>query len=892
MCLQKKIEEIDMVKMFYWLHNKIEDIIGSAFDKHGRFIARHPWMVIVAVVCIDIGLGIGVLQLKQESGIEQYTPIDSKASLDRAKVQNMFNVNDSYNFYLQSLTDFGRFGTVIIEAKDGRNILNSSLWNELQSIYSHIITTDAKDGYGKLFTYKDVCSKRFTMCVVEGDFIFSPRFITDLENKQISFPEYFLYGNIIYINAVLGGVELDGKYLKTAKAIKLRFNLVSDQPDKTHLWETAFLNKVAAIKSDSLSIKYSYSDSLTTELNKTIFGDLSLIAVTFLSIIVFSSAVLVEGNCILNRSLLGVAGIVSTVLAIIAAVGFLGFCGVKFVDIVGGMPFLVLGIGVDDMFVLLSGLAYQSSSDTIETRIGKTMKQSGISITITSLTDVVAFCVGTTSIFPSVKYFSFYTGCALLFCYLNYITFFCACMTVNEIRVSKNMHFCTCKKTQSSVQMEKDGKSRCCIAFCSGEPKVQRGLIEGPLERVSKNLLKKTVLKPTTQIFIGVLFVIYIGFSIWGVSRFKEGLNFRDLLRHDSYYYDFYDTDQTYFDQSIIVSINFGPGIDYHLNNSIQKIDSLVEIVRSDPEVEDNFLLSWIHAYMRSEHYNTTSNVYFINGLNNFLSTAEGSMYVNDVSFSLDSISASRIHVISKSLTTSNQQAQFMLRIRESLNFPDIPVFAYSPAFILLENYAHVYSQTLQTITVCVGIIFCVTFIFIPLPMILLLVTLNVVFIMLGVVGFMYFWGLTLSSITMIYIIMCVGFCIDFSTHICHAYVQAQNGDRKTRTASSIDMAGGAVFNGAVSTIVGVSMLSLSSSQIFISFFKVMFLVMTFGLAHALLLLPVMLSCVGPKYKEAPSKEIIIEQQQSVIWEEVNTTKNKSEKLMTDEEEEYYECRV
>jgi hypothetical protein len=27
----------------------------------------------------------------------------------------------------------------------------------------------------------------------------------------------------------------------------------------------------------------------------------------------------------------------------VAAVGFLGFCGVKFVDIVGGMPFLVLG---------------------------------------------------------------------------------------------------------------------------------------------------------------------------------------------------------------------------------------------------------------------------------------------------------------------------------------------------------------------------------------------------------------------------------------------------------------------------------------------------------------------------------------------------------------------
>jgi hypothetical protein len=38
-------------------------------------------------------------------------------------------------------------------------------------------------------------------------------------------------------------------------------------------------------------------------------------------------------------------------------------------------------------------------------------------------------------------------------------------------------------------------------------------------------------------------------------------------------------------------------------------------------------------------------------------------------------------------------------------------------------------------------------------------------------------------------------------------------------------VAGGAVFNGAISTIIGISTLSLSLSQIFISFFKVMFLV-------------------------------------------------------------------
>lgn len=138
---------------------------------------------------------------------------------------------------------------------------------------------------------------------------------------------------------------------------------------------------------------------------------------------------------------------------------------------------------------------------------------------------------------------------------------------------------------------------------------------------------------------------------------------------------------------------------------------------------------------------------------------------------------------------------------------------------------------------------------------------------MVGVIGFMYYWGLTLSSITMIYIIMCVGFCIDFSTHVCHAFVQSQGTDRKTRTAHSIDVAGGAVFNGAMSTIIGISTLSLSSSQIFISFFKVMFLVMIFGLIHALILLPIMLAWVGPQYSRPVQNVTEEEAELSIVWE-------------------------
>ena len=65
-----------------------------------------------------------------------------------------------------------------------------------------------------------------------------------------------------------------------------------------------------------------------------------------------------------------------------------------------------------------------------------------------------------------------------------------------------------------------------------------------------------------------------------------------------------------------------------------------------------------------------------------------------------------------------------------------------------------------------------------------------------------------------------------------------------------LDMAGGPIFNGSVSTIIGVLMLAFSTSYIFFSFFKVMFLVMVFGLIHSIFLLPVILAYIGPQYKD------------------------------------------
>jgi predicted RND superfamily exporter protein len=58
---------------------------------------------------------------------------------------------------------------------------------------------------------------------------------------------------------------------------------------------------------------------------------------------------------------------------------------------------------------------------------------------------------------------------------------------------------------------------------------------------------------------------------------------------------------------------------------------------------------------------------------------------------------------------------------------------------------------------------------------------------------------------------------------------------------------GVAVINGAVSTLCAVVVLAFSNSYVFQAFFKQLLLCIIFGLGHGMILLPVLLSLVGPK---------------------------------------------
>ena len=77
---------------------------------------------------------------------------------------------------------------------------------------------------------------------------------------------------------------------------------------------------------------------------------------------------------------------------------------------------------------------------------------------------------------------------------------------------------------------------------------------------------------------------------------------------------------------------------------------------------------------------------------------------------------------------------------------------------------------------------------------------------------------------------------------------------------------GPAVLNGGLSTLLAFILLATSKSYVFLSFFKIFFLICLFGLFHGLVALPVLLALLGP-----------VSEEQSVKAEEVRGKRREEE---------------
>ena len=166
--------------------------------------------------------------------------------------------------------------------------------------------------------------------------------------------------------------------------------------------------------------------------------------------------------------------------------------------------------------------------------------------------------------------------------------------------------------------------------------------------------------------------------------------------------------------------------------------------------------------------------------------------------------------------------------------------FAISNEFFNLERF----SGFLPTTRLNVGSAFVacvvVTWFFLISPVLVAVIALMVVSIDAWLFGLMTLWDVNLNESSVVCVVMACGFAVDFCAHVGHSF-KYSTGTGNERATHAIGHAGRAIANAGFTTLLATTCL-VAGGAIFITFSKMFFGIIVFGLLHALTLLPVILS--------------------------------------------------
>ncbi|XP_054167709.1 patched domain-containing protein 3-like [Oppia nitens] len=845
----------------------IDTALSISFEKLGRLIGQYPGYFVIVPILLAALLATGLQRLHYEDDPEYlFSPSDGRSKTERAIIDDYFPMNYSSNFNLGRITHKGRFGRIIVVAKDDSNILRRQIWDEImqldQSIRNMSIEWDDTQ-----WTYDDLCAKHEFKCWHNDILDFDNR-ITEIEEKKF-FLKYPIWINhniykAYFFPAYMGGVKEDANNLvESAKAIHLMYFLdttIKKGDIRGHLWEQAFMKHIANTKFKSISVARFVSTTLQTELEANTHSLVPFFSITIIIMLIFSVGTCMMADWVLSKPWLGLLGCVSAGFAVAAAFGLCVYCGIEMIGINLAAPFLMLGVGMDDAFVLLAAWRRTNPLMTVSERLGHTYSEAAVSITITSVTNFISFMIGTITPFPSVRIFCIYTAVAVLFTYIYHITFFGGCMAFFGHAERRNLHGLLCIPVMPKSLAE--GKGYFFRMLCTGgknpaDPNNPKDNKEHIMMIFFRDVLANALNRTPIKLLVIFVFFIYLSIGIYGCTMVKEGLDRRKLSRDDSYSVQFYDYEDRYFrEYPYRIQVVVNETLNYADPEVQKKIESMLEKFEESPFVADKILTeSWLRAYQTFlnqedsflflQALNISDQLDFNRGLRDiFLHFPLTEAFRNDIVFNDDGseIIATRYIIQTKNIMDANMEKEMLIGLRHIADSFPTPVTIFHQYFIFFDQFVLVRSISIQTISVAAAVMMVISLIFIPSPSCAIWVAFSIISIEIGVIGYMTLWNVNLDSISMINLIMCIGFSVDFSAHISYAYISANEIDPKEKVRSALYSLGLPIFQGSVSTVLGIIALAFAPSYVFVTFFKTVFLVMLFGATHGVLLLPVLLS--------------------------------------------------
>ena len=280
-------------------------------------------------------------------------------------------------------------------------------------------------------------------------------------------------GTPIQINAIFGMQGCEGGEAisecsvcnKTARSMSVTFLLQNDfytnkaaQKWEQEVFQKAIhdFNEQEENENSDLRIFYMMERSVSDELEIESAQNVVVVVISYLAMFIYISMMMGEFPSITkSRILVGLGGIFVVILSCLGAFAIVSLFGIKQTLISAEVvPFLVLAIGVDNMFFITGArdrvinsinAAKEQGKDVRDysnsEQMGIALGEVGPSITTAAIGEFLSFLVGYLTDIPALESFCLCASFAVLINYFLQMTLFVAFVSLDDKRVDANRYF-------------------------------------------------------------------------------------------------------------------------------------------------------------------------------------------------------------------------------------------------------------------------------------------------------------------------------------------------------------------------------------------------------------------------------------------------------------------
>ncbi|XP_067141316.1 patched domain-containing protein 3-like [Centruroides vittatus] len=798
--------------------------LSKKFENHGRIVSRKtPWFLTFPIF-ISLFLTTGFQRLKVEFSDDTLISELGIIGKYRSLLNKLFPIDYS-EFYPEKSVEPLYFGTVIVEPKDKGSVLRSSVFQEimkLDKIIRDFTITD--EGQWK---YEDLCAKNKKRCW-RNKILLLQKHMAQIENG--TFPLKYPRNDSDDINeeeyhlVSLGGVTVSNKSeIISARALRLIYILNSRDKTRKRLsrkWQKNFIDSIDKLNFSDINVVKDHSFSY--EESKTDILQLSRIYMFYsmLLMVVFVIGTSLSPDFLRSKPWIGILSTVVTGMSVVSGVGLLMYLGFPLTVTTVIVPFLVLGIGMDDTFIMLSAWMKSEKTNSVEEKMAEMFDETGVSITITSLTNITCFLVGIIfNSVPEFRYFCLFMATCLIFDYIYQITFIGACFVYCGKAEEKNLHslfFLPLKKFSSTGRKSFLNNIFCYVQPESTDKNTRCWLISNAWENFIQSLTTNVA-----KLFVIILYLLYLGFAIWGISKLSFQANLNINVIGDTYRDRFYRLQKQYYYQyQHRLQFIILEKLDYADPLVQQKVEETMQTLESDPLIGGSLMTeSWLRSYLRFisdkrisllfSSYNLTNTEDFLFVLRNFfLRIPEAKRFKNDISFDSNNrdIVASRFFLQTNVTRDGNHFYSQLVKMRKKLDETPLTGIIYNRVFFYFDLVDIIFVTASQTFSVVLAAIFVVCVILLPSYVSILCVLLDIVSAGIGVLGYMSFCNINVSFNSVTIFIIVIGFSVDNAAHVSCAYVSSSDTDPNRRLVRAVSMTGIPVIQGCTTTVLALVM--------------------------------------------------------------------------------------